>query len=367
MIKKLIKIANTLDSKGLNKEADLLDNIINKLAKNDTRFFLDEELELNKSFFNDKFNIIKLIVDKVCEEINLSTPMFLGSGYTAYAFSASDEDGENIVLKIMTIDRLSRYKEIYENKDYDHPILPKIFDVKELNDLSLSFDELSKEIYNDYIFPIIDNYGIVIMEELEPIDKSLGKLLGESLISNDYNYRIFIEGSREFVDLKNNLISNIDRYLTRLKISPKTQKDIIENIFVLFNILLNKAEGINSFNLNNEFNEIYSDFIKFIEKKLNNYKDEVFINYKNKIFKYIENEISSFFQSLITIVNKDPEGMESSGIPGQKSFIEQINSLKDMGITPADIHSENIMIRPSTGEFVISDIGHFKFNSLFEW
>lgn len=367
MMKKLVKIANSLDKKNLIKEADLLDSIICKLAINDSRFFTDEELESNKSFFNDKFNIIKLIADKVCEELNLNTPMFLGSGYTAYAFSASDEYGDNVVIKIMTIDRLSRYKEIYENDDYDHPILPKIFDIKELNDLYLNFDELKKEIYNDYISPIIENYGVVIMEELEPIDKSLGKLLGESLISNDYNYRIFIEGSKEFVDLKDNLISNIDRYLTRLDINPKTQRDIIENIFVLFNTLLNKTEDINSFNFHYKFNEIYSNFIEYIKEKLNSYKDKIFINYKDKIFKYIDNELSNFFNSLIIIVSKDSEEMDSSGIPGQKNFIEQVNSLKYMGITPSDIHSENIMIRPSTGEFVISDIGHFKFHSLFEY
>ena len=44
---------------------------------------------------------------------------------------------------------------------------------------------------------------------------------------------------------------------------------------------------------------------------------------------------------------------------GIKELIVAINKLIEIDIEPSDLHGNNIMIRPGSGELVLADLGHF--------
>jgi hypothetical protein len=48
-----------------------------------------------------------------------------------------------------------------------------------------------------------------------------------------------------------------------------------------------------------------------------------------------------------------------SRIRGVRELMTAIEDLKSMNINPDDLHGNNIMMRPETGELVLADLGHF--------
>ena len=46
-------------------------------------------------------------------------------------------------------------------------------------------------------------------------------------------------------------------------------------------------------------------------------------------------------------------------IKGIRDLVRALDDLKSMNINPSDVHGNNIMIRPETGELVLADLGHF--------
>ena len=46
-------------------------------------------------------------------------------------------------------------------------------------------------------------------------------------------------------------------------------------------------------------------------------------------------------------------------ISGVRDLVRALDDLKSMNINPSDVHGNNIMIRPETGELVLADLGHF--------
>lgn len=375
MIKKLIKIANNLDIKGLTKEADLLDCIIYKLSARDLRFSLDdEELKtLHKSFFYDEKNIMKYLSEKICDKLNLSTPMHLGSGAYASAFSVSGDDGSTIVLKIMPLADLKNYKSLHNNtSSYGNSILPKVYKVEDLKNLNLNFDGLDADIYKYIIDPFIISHGIVLMEELEPLNPAVADFLTANLSSSDYKYRIFVQNSKEINEFKDELLSQINNRLEDLGISRNIQRSIIEIVIENINQLFNKPENLDDsssfFSFGDKLKSTYSKYSINIIQEINKmrniyaYKDIIFMENEESIINFISKQLSLFFSRMRYYSSLLPENMDTpSSIPGQDFYLKELRKLKDVGITPYDLHSQNIMMRPETGEIVISDIGNFDF------
>ena len=46
-------------------------------------------------------------------------------------------------------------------------------------------------------------------------------------------------------------------------------------------------------------------------------------------------------------------------IKGVRELVGALDDLKSMKISPSDVHGNNIMLRPETGELVLADLGHF--------
>jgi hypothetical protein len=48
-----------------------------------------------------------------------------------------------------------------------------------------------------------------------------------------------------------------------------------------------------------------------------------------------------------------------SRIGGVKELVRALDDLKALNVKPSDVHGNNIMLRPETGELVLADLGHF--------
>lgn len=51
----------------------------------------------------------------------------------------------------------------------------------------------------------------------------------------------------------------------------------------------------------------------------------------------------------------------ASSVPGAASLLHAVKVLKNMGISWADVHGGNVMVRPATGDIVIADVGMFEY------
>jgi len=78
---------------------------------------------------------------------------------------------------------------------------------------------------------------------------------------------------------------------------------------------------------------------------------------KIKIPKYPK-EVLPFFGS--PGEHPEEEAPEESRIPQVSDFTDKLNKLKDYGIRFFDTHQENVMMRPSTNDIVVADVGLFE-------
>jgi hypothetical protein len=316
------------------------------------------------------------VANELAKKLNLYYPAFIGaslrslSARGAYAWSASDEEGNSVIFKIINGREVVKYKKIMElKKSTNNPILPNIY-------LASTFEEIK---YKPPASSVISNEmnGVVIMEELEAMPIDLSMLITGNFINDSNNLRILASNKESLQVLCNDL---------SVYFSQKIYKDIVNN-----------------FDYNYEDKKSFSEIEDFAKEKSLIAKEEIhkFIYIKFRKDVYFEskkfNNVISIYTWVINIIrdfinqffenNKDIKisnvmDLKRStseyiidklkvyshhsnykyNIPGAIEFNKNIEKLRDMKVFPADLSADNVMLRPDTKEIVISDVGHFYFN-----
>jgi len=351
MIKKLVKLANNLDRRGLFKEADRLDSIIRFAAANRLFGFKEDSFRRGDGIAGPSNAMLKLS-ELVADRINLHTPMFLGRGMSAYAFSASNDDGENVVMKIMPESEAANYEMLMNNKSIQTSIMPVIYRVEKLKDLNL--EELNPELFES-LRDIIYDSSVVVMEELEPMPPQLVQVITENFDTKE-NFRLFIQ-SDEYRNMKKTFIEDVSKELSnRFELDNKIISNIIDKCLAAFRVL-------NEDNYT-RVSHLILKFIDKMEKTIDdlNYEDEVFQRNRELILMKINEKQEDFIYKLNEIVYENwfaLDRLKYLDVRGKGDIIKELDKLKELGVDPLDVHRNNIMIRPDTGEFVIGDIGSF--------
>jgi hypothetical protein len=359
--------------------------------------FLDEEenkkMRESLNFEEDTDRWIRLVVNDLCEILDLYSPMFLGSsrravatGSGAYAFSAATNSGESVVVKIILERELQPYKEMIQkyisvDKEYRF-ILPQIYLAKTFNELGYSAPQKWTSA----------RFAVVVMEELETMPEQMVEMYfsntpnGKHLIDGD-NLRYFINDKEalrsvvsELVDseIKSKLMNEVslNKILFKEKINDEEKEYIlnmlISNIKLYFEDIFTKKLSNSNFDYSNNSFELEKEVEGCMKNAVNNsfqdFSQKIWIS-SNDIYKNIDYYIYEFSHrfidkllynmKVITTVPSPNRKLLSNRFESITRVKEAIDALSSYGIYASDLHRENIMIRPSTGELVISDIGHF--------
>jgi len=351
MINLLVKLANNLDKKGFFSEADRLDSIISFAANNRLFGLKDDSSRMNIGSDNMLGEMLKLS-QLVAEKLDLHAPMFLGSGMSAFAFSASNDEGENVVMKIMPESDADNYKILMNNQSIQTSVMPVVYRVEKLSNLNIedSNSELSEDIRNKIFYD-----SVVVMEELEPMPPQLTELLMGRFDEKE-NFRLFMQ-SDEYKNMKKNFIEVASKEIsTRFGLDNNIIKNIIDKCLQAFRVL---NETIHT-----RVSHFILKFIDTMERIIDelNYEDKTFQANRVEILSVLNESQENFIYRLNEIIYENwhvLDRAENINVRGKEDIIKQLNKLKELGIVPVDVHRYNIMIRPSTGELVVGDIGNF--------
>lgn len=356
-MKNLIKLAKALSVLNLNKEAAT----VAALARNNSsaiqsfagsqlrRMQVSERLEGHEGILsNDAWAL--WVAEDLSDKLSLHSPAFIGASdrdpfvysYGAYAFSASNDNGESVVLKIGPADEIGPYKKIIDMFGANPPsIVPKVFEAK-------TFAEIG------YVPPegISKPFSYIIMEELEKMPANMSEFL-QSPAASDESFRILMDTPGAMSNIIQKCCDESKQLLNKcLAINnPTNAGELTDDLMALFSEkIFNKIKFYKS---SNDFNYLLKDIYRVSENVFLNYIDNKKIIEFNLSFEVIlKNKLS------LSPVRNNYDVDTSLGKKVKTALIK----LKNLGINPNDLHEENIMIRPNTGEIVISDLGHFTFD-----
>lgn len=287
---------------------------------------------------------IRQIADLVSDRLGFDNLRFLAKSNRlngAHAYSVTDENGQNLVLKIQPVEELSGYKKAQSAYDQLPPEvrrhLPVIRSVMTLDDLGIRHDE---------------GLGVIVMEELERVPGRIYDMLKDQPNKSADVLSVLLSDRERFNRFIDRVIDKQDEKLLS-KISVDDIKDLklrLQKISKIQNLEDELSPGIA---IMQATGEIIFDWGK--ERNID--RRQILPMLANGIKNSINSEISK------RPIRVNPVKDKISGImvdqPGIRELDSAIRVMISMGLTPNDLHQDNIMIRPETGELVISDLGFF--------
>lgn len=311
----------------------------------------DEEMEtLTKNFFTDSKGSEKYLEERLIGmgivPLKVQGSAFLGAGVqgsvlrglwngkqVAVKITSEDEEAENTKTLMNVRDSLSdtakkHTPEIYDIKKDEqgfHYIIMELlspapeFMLRHLFDVE---DEDEKKIFLSPIMPI----GNLLKDESK-VYAALIDAAGQANVPRRFSSEVF----KKFLSLK---IPDVIQ-------KPEDWKRVVLHI-----------------------NDKIFEYISEVEKEL------------NKTFKNSVMFAEAFLENLIFMVKPSfPESPEFltideyiiEQVPELNSFIQALQELGKEGLYWGDLHYENIMQRPSTGELVFVDLGYFTPEIEYDW
>ena len=277
----------------------------------------------------------------------------------AIAFSVFDNNLKEIILKIQPIDEIGPYKKSMQAvKKMPKNIavhFPQIYKVGSLSDLKIENPVIINATW--------ENLGFILMEKLDELPGNMFDIIKGQ--KDDQKLKSLISDRNSFTEFIEDILDGNEKSIARIistssgKESPEIKMKMLKNYMILamYDKNLRSALETNGFVTENEiYAAVVAQAAKWVER----------IEAENP--KRALSSISSMIKMMISFVNKRPipkEVGDSSGPTRKLKGIDRVNdaldNLSKYGIIPSDLHANNIMIRPETGEIVFSDIGHFHF------
>lgn len=346
-MKHIYNLIKGLNNSNFTKEAGYITDLISSINK-------EQEDLITKSDSHD------LLAKEVSKKINLTNPKVLGRGAFASAYLCYDKNNLSVVLKIIPKQELNNYLKLKKIRE----IAPK----KIKKSLLKIYENGDTKDHN---------YAYIVTEYLEKLPETLGTILkGTYAYGDTYTEPLrFALKTKAFHISIQKALDEAFSWLKNRTISQDNKKEsAMENIFTMENELkLIIAERIFS-KLNIELKNESNDNYEHILSKCMNYafmQDSKVKDIFSKIPSiFFEEFVEITILSLLTDVRRsavktnfteiDNETNILKNIEPNKSFIEALEWLKEKGLKWRDLHEDNIMFRPNTGDIVISDFGLFE-------
>jgi hypothetical protein len=222
-------------------------------------------------------------------------------------------------------------------------------------------------------------FAVVVMEELEKMPSDMVSLYFSNIIDSEEGITLFVNDKEA---LRSLISEHVKLYIMPM-ISNNTEfKDdysaaegsyllnaISNNIKLYIEDIL--VKNVDKLFIKPGYSNFYIELaienlsIKAIQRSLDEFSNKITVIDELKIvedtaYEFAHTITNKFiFSKVITSTPSPKRKLLSSRFDSIGNVKKAIDALSDFGILANDLHQDNIMIRPSTGDLVISDVGHF--------
>ncbi len=387
LLAKILKSLNILEYKKVLKIASNLYH-----SSDLKRFQMPDDEMIDDEIIDEKSWMLYVARD-LSEILELHSPAFIGRS-KAYAWSASNNEGHPVIMKIIPRVEIDIYKKIMNiKKTHNISILPEIYDVKDFKEIpynpphiNTGYDGSQSEYSSDYDSDYDSDYhsdydsdndnnissemtGVVIMEELVKAPEDVVDYILHGILPGDNgayynNLRYYFSNNQSLLMIASDISEKIYNYM----------KNISNNSYESLNIELNNLKSETHNFLYNELKKIKHRYEKNLEsdhyidnvfEKFYNFFINDFLKKSNILNKILESELDKVKKEIKKIFEKTLYDESPSKTPSvfkdrdPTGFAEGMKKIDELNIIPYDLNDDNIMMRPESGEIVISDVGHF--------
>ena len=321
------------------------------------------------------------VARQVAERLDLSDVRFLARSKRptgAYTFSAVDDRNENVVLKIQPLNELRGYAKLQAMsiklpKEVNRH-LPFIKTVRTLEELGITAQS------DPLLGP--EPLGVIVMERLENLPGNMFDLITEPPLQSARSLSALISDRETLRTIIEKTISSSSHILSRFfsdygRVHSNLMNDLIERLMLLSTRarrIVNPEGDKNEefYNLREVIVEIANQWYDNVEAWVKENQDELDLDPKTvnailgrglrgmTIAAISSNFTNQLSKRAIPISPGESKAGSLSSLAGIKELRDAIEHLRKAGVYLDDIHGNNIMIRPETGELVLSDLGHFR-------
>ncbi len=280
--------------------------------------------------------------------------------YGAYTFSAVDERNENVILKIQPLNELEGYRRaqqvIVRLPDRVARHMPSIYKIRTLNDLGVSPP------LDDFGTP--EDLGVIVMERLEELPGNMFDLITQPATKSIHSLGSLVSDREAFAAVIDEAMKRSKRSIDAAIASAPRRSDPDEEFERLKKMLISAAYDPEVTDQGSGIMLSAIDGLRSaVGKKVELWCRPLGISRPGSI-QSLSQMIMSSITSLLgrRAVPKEPT-KEAPGplgrIKGVRELVGALEDLKSMNVKPSDVHGNNIMLRPETGELVLADLGHF--------
>jgi len=310
----------------------------------------------------EKMDMIAQLTGK---QLGMADVRFLSKStrlFGAYTYAAVDKNNENVVMKIQPANELEGYRkarQIISRLPQEIAIhLPTIYKVAMLEDI---LHTIPDEIMND-----APDLGVIVMERLEELPGNMFDMITSSPKSSDQSLQSFLNDREAFAAIIDDVIAKKIGLITSVINHYSVRKDIdIDSAIEKLRMQIGRSAFTTDRKKDLEQSSfgLFDIFIKQVMEEIDLWCLGMGISDKsarNNIARQLSDTIASALGK--RAVPKEPKTEKAGPLArtkGIKELINAINKLIEMDIEPSDLHGNNIMIRPDSGELVLADLGHF--------
>jgi len=303
------------------------------------------------------------VAKDAAEELGLADVRYLSRSkrlYGAYTFSAVDERNENVILKIQPADELEGYRSaqriIARLPDRTARHMPVIYKIRTLGEIGVAPPN------DDFGKP--EQLGVVVMERLEELPGNMFDLITQPAIKSMHSLESLIRDRNAFAAVIDETLSRSKRAIDNAIAGAPRKSDPNEEFGRLKKMLSSAAYDPEITNQSGGIMLSPVDGLRLaIGKKVELWCHALGITRPGSIQSLTQMIMSSMTTLLgRRAVPKEPTRDTPgplSRIGGVKELVRALDDLKAMNVKPSDVHGNNIMLRPETGELVLADLGHF--------
>lgn len=315
----------------------------------------DAEYKIN--MYDERKKAMSNIAIVVSKALNLIDVRFLARSkrlYGAYTYAVVDNNYRNVILKIQSIDEMEGYKNIQKIRNESSEViknhLPIIFSVNTLRSLGIHIPD--------------ESLCAIVMERLEELPGNLYDLISSSPGRSKISLNALLNDRDAFTSLIDKIMSKLNQSIINIIKSSPLQVDANIQTSVLRRTLISISRSLDALADDNKDKlNITSSLLQLVNDKIDLWCSGLNVT-DSALQSILKIDFSNFlkFELSSRAVPREPMSQNPGTlgvIKGIKPLIAAIEELKHKNIVPQDLHGNNIMIRPDTGELVISDLGHF--------
>lgn len=301
--------------------------------------------------------------EEVADKLDLADVRYLSRSkrpYGAYTYAAVDERNENVILKIQPKSELDGYiraqQMISRLPDRVARHMPVIYKVRTLDEIGV------RPPHDDFGNP--EELGVIVMERLEELPGNMFDLITQPATRSMHSLESLIRDRDAFTALIDDALTKYRRSIEAAIIGAPRQSNVIEETDRLKKMLISVAYNPNITNQSGGIMLSTVDGLRdAVAEKIELWYKALGVTRRGAIQSLTQMIMSSIISILgRRAVPKEPT-KDVAGplgkVKGIRDLVKALEDLKSLNINPSDVHGNNIMMRPETGELVLADLGHF--------